>query len=444
MSPVEPPPAAETPPFPARVDALQRNLDDETLLCYPGPNTHYLAGFYGEPLDRHLLVFVSPTGDPQVVAPEKCRHLVADSWLDCADATPDNDSGAVTRVTADLVETDTVLVDDRTPFGVTGELDAATDADVESAASLLSAHRLRKDESEVAALRRSADVADTVSRDVRAMGADAVGLTEAELAAEIRGQLHAAGATRLSFDVVVASGPHGADPYRRSSDRTIRAGEPVILDFGGFVDGYASDQTRTVVFDGDPPEGFEAAHSAVRAAFEAGVEAVEPGVTAGAVDRATEAVLRERGFGENLVPDQKDTENRQPDCVVVDSVVRLRPDEGDEEDSSDEHERDDSWVERGQAGRGGRAGTHRQYRRFTGISLLRERERGAEKRSHSVGTDGRTGAYSRSYPTGSIPCSATYSSTRSSVNSLRWRTRSAATSPRSRPIPTMARVSSVS
>ena len=133
------------------------------------------------------------------------------------------------------------------------------------------------------------------------MGEDTVGLTESELAAEIRGRLHAAGATRLSFDVVVASGPHGAEPYRRSSDREIDAGEPVILDFGGFVDGYASDQTRTVVFAGDPPEGFEDAHEAVVAAFEAGVEAVEPGATAGAVDRATEAVLRERGYGDDLV-----------------------------------------------------------------------------------------------------------------------------------------------
>jgi Xaa-Pro aminopeptidase len=293
--------SAATPPYADRVDALQADLDDETLLCYPGPTTRYLAGFYGEPLDRHLLVLVGPAGDPRVVAPEKCRHLVADSWLDDAVAVPDNDPAAVARAAVDLVETGTLLVDDRAPFSLTRPLEAATDATVESAASLLAAHRLRKDETELARLRESARVADAVSREVRAMGADAVGLTEAELAAEIRSRLHAAGGTRRSFDVVVASGPHGAEPYRRSSDREVGAGEPVILDFGAFVDGYASDQTRTVVFAGEPPDGFAEAHESVLAAFEAGVDAVEPGVTAGAVDRATEAVLRERGYGEDLV-----------------------------------------------------------------------------------------------------------------------------------------------
>ncbi|MEF8853354.1 MAG: Xaa-Pro peptidase family protein [Haloarculaceae archaeon] len=292
---------APDPPFAARVDALQSDLDGETLVAYSGPNTNYLAGFFGEPLDRHLLVLVGPTGNPRVVAPEKCRHVVADSWLDGPAAVPDNDPGAVARAAADLVETETVLVDDRAPFGVTGPLDAATEASVEPAGALLATHRLRKDDSEVARLRESATVADAVSRDVRALGAGAVGRTEADLAAEVRSRLHAAGGTRLSFDVVVASGPHAAEPYRRSSDRRIRAGEPVILDFGAFVGGYASDQTRTVVFEGEPPEGFEEAHEAVVAAVEAGVEAVEPGVSAGAVDRATEAVVRERGYGDGLV-----------------------------------------------------------------------------------------------------------------------------------------------
>lgn len=102
-------------------------------------------------------------------------------------------------------------------------------------------------------------------------------MTETELAAEIRARLRCAGGTRLSFDVVVASGENGAHPPHRSSDRRIRAGDPAILGFGAFLEGYGGDQVRTVVFEADPSENSEAAYDAVRDALDASVSAVEPG-----------------------------------------------------------------------------------------------------------------------------------------------------------------------
>lgn len=285
-----------------RVSAAQAALDDETLVCYPGPNTKYFAGIYGEPLDRHLLLAVPPAGDPFFVTPEKSMDLIRDeSWIEEARVIPENDPAAVARRLADEVTTNALLVDGRAPYSVTRVLDDASGATLVPADSFLTELRIRKDETEIAALRRSATVADEVSREIRSMGADVVGMTEAELANEIRGRLHAKGGTRLSFPVVVASGPNAARPYVRNSNRTIDAGEPVIVDFGAFVDGNASDQTRTTVFAGDPPDEFEAAYEAVVAAFEAGVEAVEPGVTAGAIDRTVESVVVDRGFEANLI-----------------------------------------------------------------------------------------------------------------------------------------------
>ena len=49
----------------------------------------------------------------------------------------------------------------------------------------------------------------------------------------------------LSFDTICASGPNAALPHARPSDRTIRSGDLVILDFGAVIDGYHSDMTRT-------------------------------------------------------------------------------------------------------------------------------------------------------------------------------------------------------
>jgi hypothetical protein len=155
--------------------------------------------------------------------------------------------------------------------------------------------RLRKDKTEIDALRRSAAVADAVSETIRTLGADAIERTEDDLAAAIRSRLHRWGGTRLSFDVVVASGPNAARPYYRHGDRRVQRGDSVVIDFGAFVDSYASYQTRTVVFAGEPPVRFEAAHEAVLTALEAGVDAVEPGGTAGEIDRIVASELNAAG-----------------------------------------------------------------------------------------------------------------------------------------------------
>jgi Xaa-Pro aminopeptidase len=290
-----------------RVADLQealRTRDADLAVVYPGPNALYLTGVYGEPLDRHFLVAVPVEGQIRAVTPRKSLDLLEDrSSVSSFEVLESNDPEAVAERFVETLpsEVAAIRLDERTPYSVSRPLERTTDATVAGLHNLVEPLRIRKDDAELEAMKRSAAVADEVSTEIRNLGEEVLGMTEAEVADEVRGRLHAKGATRLSFDVVVASGPNAARPYLRNRDREIRAGEPVILDFGGFVDGYASDQTRTTVFGGDPPDGFVEAYETVRAALDAGVDAVEPGVTAGAVDRATEAVVRERGFGEHLI-----------------------------------------------------------------------------------------------------------------------------------------------
>jgi Xaa-Pro aminopeptidase len=106
----------------------------------------------------------------------------------------------------------------------------------------------------------------------------------------------------VAFPVVVAAGPNGARPtqYRHGS-RSISAGEPVVLDFGGVFDHYPSDQTRTVVFEGEPPAPFPEIHGIVKDALEAGLAAAEPGTTAAELDRVVREVIEDRGYGEQFV-----------------------------------------------------------------------------------------------------------------------------------------------
>ena len=67
----------------------------------------------------------------------------------------------------------------------------------------------------------------------------------------------------MSFDPIVASGANGALPHARPTNRKLASGDLIILDFGCFFDGYASDMTRTLALGTPSPEAFRV-YSAVR------------------------------------------------------------------------------------------------------------------------------------------------------------------------------------
>ncbi len=70
----------------------------------------------------------------------------------------------------------------------------------------------------------------------------------------------------------------------------------MVLDFGGVLDGYCSDLTRTVAVGNPDPEA-RRVHTAVLEAQRAAIAAVRPGVETSSVDAAARAVLEDRGLG---------------------------------------------------------------------------------------------------------------------------------------------------
>ena len=293
-----------------RAAARLRDAGADGLVCFPSRNLQYLTGFDAEPGERHFLLAVPAAGpgesEPTLLVPSlyetqvREETSVADirTWAD-----GDDPVAAARDLLADRgLREGRLLVDDTMWATFTQDLrTAAPDATWGLASDVLADMRVRKDEAELAALREAAAAADATVRDLRDLGADAVGMTERELADWIADRLAAHGGTGVSFETIVGAGPNGAKPHHGHGDREIRAGEPVVLDFGTRVDGYPSDQTRTLVFDGDPPAAYERVHETVREAQAAAVDAVEPGVTAAAVDRAAREVIEAAGHGDAFV-----------------------------------------------------------------------------------------------------------------------------------------------
>jgi Xaa-Pro aminopeptidase len=154
--------------------------------------------------------------------------------------------------------------------------------------------RIVKDAAEVAMLREAARRLDDVAR--AGFGAAKAGVTERQVAAALEAAMREAGYERLAFDTIVASGPHAALPHYRAGDRILAAGDLVVLDFGGILDGYCCDLTRTVSVGPPSPEA-RRLYTAVYDAHQAALAAVRPGVETSAVDAAARQVLEDRGLG---------------------------------------------------------------------------------------------------------------------------------------------------
>lgn len=294
-------------PFERRTRDLQDRLaEGEGVILFPSPNLYYLSGFWEEPSERHLFLLIGEAGDPVFVVPALYGNQIATaSWVSDVRTYEDGtDPMPLVREAATQLgmSEGTIFLDPTmwARFSVDLRRSLPTAA-FSLAGDLLETLRITKDEAERDALRRAGDIADEVLEEVRALGAEVVGWTEAELAATIEERLDEAGGEGLSFPVIAGSGPNGAHPHHTHGDRIIEAGDPVVLDFGTRVDHYPSDQTRTLVFGGSPPPAFEDAYRAVRDAQAAAVRAVEPGVESGVVDAAARDVITDRGYGEAFI-----------------------------------------------------------------------------------------------------------------------------------------------
>ena len=97
---------------------------------------------------------------------------------------------------------------------------------------------------------------------------------------------------------IVAAGPNSALPHHVTDNTPIRAGDVVVIDFGGRgrEGGYIADTTRTFAVK-RIPDGLLDIFAIVQAANHAAFLSARPGCTCEEVDRAARSVIAEAGYG---------------------------------------------------------------------------------------------------------------------------------------------------
>ncbi|MCD7760216.1 MAG: Xaa-Pro peptidase family protein [Clostridiales bacterium] len=161
------------------------------------------------------------------------------------------------------------------------------------AGELLSDLRASKDEEEMEYLRQAQAITDRtfteILNDIRP------GVTEQEIAAKITYYHMKFGASKNSFDPIVASGPNGSMPHAIPGGRQFRQGDFVTMDFGCIYQGYCSDMTRTVAV-GEPSDEMRRVYDTVLKAQLTGIAMAKAGVVGADVHNAAEDVLAQAGY----------------------------------------------------------------------------------------------------------------------------------------------------
>ncbi len=149
--------------------------------------------------------------------------------------------------------------------------------------------RLVKDSSELASLRRAAEVTIAGHRAGAAVLGPGVGEWEVEAAVEAT--FRSLGARRPGFETIAAAGAHGCVLHYVDNDARVPGGGLLLLDAGAEVDYYHGDVTRTLPASGRFSAPQRDVYDAVLAALRAAVAAVRPGATIGGVHDAAVRTL---------------------------------------------------------------------------------------------------------------------------------------------------------
>jgi Xaa-Pro aminopeptidase len=284
----------------------------DAILIGVGADLRYLTGYAAMALERLTMLAVPARGAALLIVPRleissaRACSAVAAGHLEVVTTDETEDAVAVvvaalaTRLGRSAPRVSRVAVNDRLWASFLLRLQAALPAArFELASAVTRQLRMAKDEDEIALLRLAAEAADRVIGQVS--HGRLIGRTEAEVSREIRERLVTEGHELAEF-AIVGSGPNSASPHHGASERRIQAGEPVVLDIGGTLDGYTSDTTRTIwVGGGDPATGpdpeFLKLYEVLQSAQAAATGAVRPGIACEDLDGTARSIISAAGYG---------------------------------------------------------------------------------------------------------------------------------------------------
>lgn len=158
--------------------------------------------------------------------------------------------------------------------------------------------RATKDESEIEVIKRAVRLADRAME--HAFAVVRPGMSEQALAWSIERFMRENGAEALAFDTIVAAGENSALPHHTPTERSIAAGEPIVIDMGARIDGYHSDVTRTICIGEANDPDYLHVWTLVDEANRLSTAALRAGALGAQIDSVAREHIAAAGFGDDF------------------------------------------------------------------------------------------------------------------------------------------------
>jgi Xaa-Pro aminopeptidase len=271
-----------------RTRAIRRQLAKKRISCLvvTNPaNVTYATGFMGD--DSWAVVTCSRV------------YLLTDSryteqaQAECPTCKIVDRAGPMAEAVAELVtklkSVRTVTIEKSTSLAEFEQLKRAVKARLRTAANLIEATRMVKDESEIAAIKSAASIAAKSLR--QTLSYIRPGVSESELAGMLDLQIRKLGA-RNSFETIVAFGANGSRPHHQPSTKKLKKKDTVLIDFGAKYRGYCSDITRCFAV-GAPTAFFKKVFDVVEQAQAAAIDKIRAGARLAEIDAAARETIAE-------------------------------------------------------------------------------------------------------------------------------------------------------
>ncbi|MGE5603280.1 MAG: M24 family metallopeptidase [Nitrososphaerales archaeon] len=268
-----------------KVQAAMAGRDIDLLLCFSFPNICYLTGIESVLWYKYFVAIMPRTGSPILLAQDfEMPNALIRSWVE-------------DRVTygldKDPVDATARLLEER---GLSGKRigietypwampvptylrlrDALSHAELVDAGDLVATVKVIKSPAEIACLRQAADL---TSRGMRAaIAAFEEGRTDNDVAAAAYQAMIAGGSETMCLDPIVTIGEWSGVPHSTHCRRTIRRGDPGLLEMGACIHRYTAASMRTAIA-GRPSDEVRRAADACIASLNTCIEHMKPGVLA--------------------------------------------------------------------------------------------------------------------------------------------------------------------
>lgn len=125
------------------------------------------------------------------------------------------------------------------------------------------------------------------------------GVSEKELAQKLQIFWLERGATKPSFEPIIAFNENGSRPHYRASDTRLTPNSSILIDIGCVLNHYCSDMTR-MVFLGKPHPEVTKITKICEEAQKAALALARPGAAVYDLDQAARKIIGAAGYGENF------------------------------------------------------------------------------------------------------------------------------------------------